>query len=46
MKVIETDKVIALLREKKVPKVGELHRILIQLSFEIEKNSEKSPKEP
>lgn len=45
MRVVELEKVIALLRERQVPKVGELHRILTQLSFEVEKNSEKSPKE-
>ena len=45
MKVVETEKVIALLREKKVPKVGELHRILTQMSFEIQEISEKSDEE-
>lgn len=42
MKVIELEKVIELLRERKVPKVGELHRILTQMSFDASKNSEKN----
>ena len=44
MKVVELEKVIALLRERKVSKVGELHRLLTQMSFDVEKISEKSPK--
>lgn len=42
MQVIEIEKVIALLRERKVPKVGELHRILMQMSFDIPENSGKN----
>lgn len=45
MKVIELEKVIEILRERKIPKVGELHRILTQMSFDVEKNSENFPKE-
>lgn len=41
MKVVELEKVIELLRGRNVPKIGELHRILTQLSFDIPENSEK-----
>ena len=41
MQVVETEKVIALLREYKIPKMGELHRILTQLSIDVPENSKK-----
>ena len=41
MKVVELEKVIELLRERKVPKVGDLHRIFTQMSFDVPENSEK-----
>ena len=41
MKVIELEKVIELLRGRDVPKIGELHRILTQMSFDVPENSEK-----
>ena len=42
MRVVSLEKVVELLRKNKVPKVGELHRILTQMSFEVPENSEKS----
>ena len=41
MKVIELEKVIELLRGRDIPKMGELHRILTQMSFDIPENSGK-----
>lgn len=41
MKVIELEKVIEFLRGRDIPKIGELHRILTQMSFDIPENSEK-----
>ena len=41
MKVIELEKVIELLRGRDVPKMGELHRILTQMSFDVPENSGK-----
>ena len=41
MKVIELEKVIELLRGRDIPKIGELHRILMQMSFDVPENSEK-----
>ena len=45
MKVVDADKLVSLLREKKFPKVGELHRIIIQMAFEMPDFSEKSDEE-
>ena len=42
MKVVDADKLISLLREKKFPKVGELNRIIIQMAFDVPDFSEKS----
>lgn len=42
MRVVSLEKVIELLRKNKVPKVGELYRILTQMSFDLPENSEKS----
>ena len=42
MRVVSLEKVVELLRKNKVPKVGELHRILTQMSFDVLENSEKS----
>lgn len=42
MKVVELEKVIELLHGRDIPKIGELHRILTQMSFDVPKNSEKN----
>ena len=41
MKVIELEKVIELLRGRDIPKMGELHRIFTQMSFDVPENSGK-----
>lgn len=41
MKVIELEKAIELLRGRDIPKIGELHRILTQMSFDVPENPEK-----
>ena len=43
MRVVSLENVVELLQKNKVPKVGELHRILTQMSFEISEFSEKNP---
>ena len=42
MKVVELEKIIELLRGRDIPKKGDLHRILTQMSFDIPENSEKN----
>lgn len=47
MKVVEVEELISFLRKNKYPKVGELHRTLLQMSFELPdfpKNSKESNK--
>ena len=42
MKVVSVDRLIEVLRKNNIPFVGKIHRIILQLAFDIPENSEKS----
>ena len=42
MKVVNVDRLIEVLRKNNIPFIGKIHRLILQLAFDVPENSEKN----